>query len=163
MTNFSPDHPKTRKGYFAGKAIENAVYMDHRNLPQRRNAQHKRVRVSFYYPDINENDGESLYPRASNNAFSLAVKLANADTGKLSSLDTLLSSPFFGGSVTYLLNILKFFIPKQESIQMSISRHSDELKEIFETIPGSDSDLLSRSRQVTITCIINSQYCLTHK
>lgn len=150
-------------GYFAGKAIENAVYMDHRNLPQRRNAQHKRVRVSFYYPDINENDGESLYPRASNNAFSLAVKLANADTGKLSSLDTLLSSPFFGGSVTYLLNILKFFIPKQESIQMSISRHSDELKEIFETIPGSDSDLLSRSRQVTITCIINSQYCLTHK
>lgn len=163
MTNFSPDHPKTRKGYFAGKAIENAVYMDHRNLPQRRNAQHKRVRVSFYYPDINENDGESLYLRASNNAFSLAVKLANADTGKLSSLDTLLSSPFFGGSVTYLLNILKFFIPKQESIQMSISRHSDELKEIFETIPGSDSDLLSRSRQVTITCIINSQYCLTHK
>lgn len=137
--------------------------MDHRNLPQRRNAQHKRVRVSFYYPDINENDGESLYPRASNNASSLAVKLANADTGKLNSLDTLLSSPFFGGSVTYLLNILKFFIPKQESIQMSISRHSDELKEIFETIPGSDSDLLSRSRQVTITCIINSQYCLTHK
>ena len=163
MTNFSPDHPKTRKGYFAGKAIENAVYMDHRNLPQRRNAQHKRVRVSFYYPDINENDGESLYPRASNNASSLAVKLANADTGKLNSLDTLLSSPFFWGSVTYLLNILKFFIPKQESIQMSISRHSDELKEIFETIPGSDSDLLSRSRQVTITCIINSQYCLTHK
>lgn len=106
MTNFSPDHPKTRKGYFAGKAIENAVYMDHRNLPQRRNAQHKRVRVSFYYPDINENDGESLYLRASNNAFSLAVKLANADTGKLSSLDTLLSSPFFGGvsnvSVKYL-------------------------------------------------------------
>ena len=109
------------------------------------------MRVSFYYPDINENDGESLYPRASNNAFSLAAKLANADTGKLSSLDKLLSSPFFGGSVTYLLNILKFFIPKQESIQMSISRHSDELKEIFETIPGSDSDLLSRSRQVTIT------------
>lgn len=106
MTNFSPDHPKTRKGYFAGKAIENAVYMDHRNLPQRRNAQHKRVRVSFYYPDINENDGESLYPRASNNAFSLAAKLANADTGKLSSLDKLLSSPFFGGvsnvSVKYL-------------------------------------------------------------
>lgn len=106
MTNFSPDHPKTRKGYFAGKAIENAVYMDHRNLPQRRNAQHKRVRVSFYYPDINENDGESLYPRASNNAFSLAAKLANADTGKLSSLDKLLSSPFFLGvsnvSVNYL-------------------------------------------------------------
>lgn len=106
MTNFSPDHPKTRKGYFAGKAIENAVYMDHRNLPQRRNAQHKRVRVSFYYPDINENDGESLYPRASNNAFSLAAKLANADTGKLSSLDKLLSSPFFLGvsnvSVKYL-------------------------------------------------------------
>lgn len=106
MTNFSPDHPKTRKGYFAGKAIENAVYMDHRNLPQRRNAQHKRVRVSFYYPDINENDGESLYPRASNNAFSLAAKLANADTGKLSSLDKLLSSPFFMGvsnvSVKYL-------------------------------------------------------------
>lgn len=106
MTNFSPDHPKTRKGYFAGKAIENAVYMDHRNLPQRRNAQHKRVRVSFYYPDINENDGESLYPRASNNAFSLAAKLANADTGKLSSLDKLLSSPFFWGvsnvSVKYL-------------------------------------------------------------
>lgn len=106
MTNFSPDHPKTRKGYFAGKAIENAVYMDHRNLPQRRNAQHKRVRVSFYYPDINENDGESLYPRASNNVFSLAAKLANADTGKLSSLDKLLSSPFFLGvsnvSVNYL-------------------------------------------------------------
>lgn len=106
MTNFSPDHPKTRKGYFAGKAIENAVYMDHRNLPQRRYAQHKRVRVSFYYPDINENDGESLYPRASNNAFSLAAKLANADTGKLSSLDKLLSSPFFLGvsnvSVKYL-------------------------------------------------------------
>lgn len=106
MTNFSPDHPKTLKGYFAGKAIENAVYMDHRNLPQRRNAQHKRVRVSFYYPDINENDGESLYPRASNNAFSLAAKLANADTGKLSSLDKLLSSPFFLGvsnvSVKYL-------------------------------------------------------------
>ena len=106
MTNFSPDHPKTRKGYFAGKAIENAVYMDHRNLPQRRNAQHKRVRVSFYYPDINENDGESLYPRASNNTFSLAAKLANADTGKLSSLDKLLSSPFFWGvsnvSVKYL-------------------------------------------------------------
>ena len=80
--------------------------MDHRNLPQRRNAQHKRVRVSFYYPDINENDGEPLYPRASNNAFSLAAKLANADTGKLSSLDKLLSSPFFGGvsnvSVKYL-------------------------------------------------------------
>lgn len=35
----------------------------------------------------------------------------------------------------------------EESIQMSISRHSDELKEIFETIPGSDSDLLSRSTQ----------------
>lgn len=106
MTNFSPDHPKTRKGYFAGKAIENAVYMDHRNLPQRRNAQHKRVRLSFYYPDINENDGESLYPRASNNAFSLAAKLANADIGKLSSLDKLLSSPFFWGvsnvSVKYL-------------------------------------------------------------
>lgn len=106
MTNFSPDHPKTRKGYFAGKAIENTVYMDHRNLPQRRNAQHKRVRVSFYYPDINENDGESLYPRASNNVFSLAAKLANADTGKLSSLDKLLSSPFFLGvsnvSVKYL-------------------------------------------------------------
>ena len=80
--------------------------MDHRNLPQRRNAQHKRVPVSFYYPDINENDGESLYPRASNNAFSLAAKLANADTGKLSSLDKLLSSPFFWGvsnvSVKYL-------------------------------------------------------------
>ena len=82
--------------------------MDHRNLPQRRNAQHKRVRVrvSFYYPDINENDGEPLYPRASNNAFSLAAKLANADTGKLSSLDKLLSSPFFWGvsnvSVKYL-------------------------------------------------------------
>ena len=80
--------------------------MDHRNLPQCRNSQHKRVRVSFYYPDINENDGESLYPRASNNAFSLAAKLANADTGKLSSLDKLLSSPFFWGvsnvSVKYL-------------------------------------------------------------
>ena len=80
--------------------------MDHRNLPQRRNAQHKRVRVSFYYPDMNENDGESLYQRASNNAFSLAAKLANADTGKLSSLDTLLSSAFFWGvsnvSVKYL-------------------------------------------------------------
>ena len=80
--------------------------MDHRNLPQRRNAQHKRVRVSFYYLDINENDGESLYPRASNNAFSLAAKFANADTGKLSSLDKLLSSPFFWGvsnvSVKYL-------------------------------------------------------------
>lgn len=60
----------------------------------------------FISPDINENDGESLYPRASNNAFSLAAKLANADTGKLSSLDKLLSSPFFWGvsnvSVKYL-------------------------------------------------------------
>lgn len=48
----------------------------------------------------------NLFIRASNNAFSLAAKLANADTGKLSSLDKLLSSPFFWGvsnvSVKYL-------------------------------------------------------------
>ncbi|XP_022786492.1 lymphoid-restricted membrane protein-like [Stylophora pistillata] len=35
----------------------------------------------------------------------------------------------------------------EESIQMSISRHSDELKDIFEAIPHSDSELFNRSRQ----------------
>ena len=39
-------------------------------------------------------------------------------------------------------------IDKQESIQLSISRHSDELKEIFEAIPNNDSEVLNRSSEV---------------
>ena len=41
-----------------------------------------------------------------------------------------------------------FAIGKQESIQLSISRHSDELKEIFEAIPNNDTEVLNRSREV---------------
>jgi len=39
-------------------------------------------------------------------------------------------------------------IAKQESIQLSVSRHSDELKEIFEAIPNNDTEVLNRSREV---------------
>ena len=42
----------------------------------------------------------------------------------------------------------RWFSVAQESIQLSVSRHSDELKEIFDAIPMSDMELLNRSRQV---------------
>ncbi|XP_078359785.1 inositol 1,4,5-triphosphate receptor associated 2-like isoform X2 [Oculina patagonica] len=35
----------------------------------------------------------------------------------------------------------------EESVQLSVSRHSDELKEIFDAIPNTDTEVLNRSRQ----------------
>ena len=46
------------------------------------------------------------------------------------------------------LHMLISAIAKQESIQLSVSRHSDELKEIFEAIPNNDTEVLNRSREV---------------
>ena len=45
-------------------------------------------------------------------------------------------------------------IAKQESIQLSVSRHSDELKEIFEAIPNNDAEVLNRSREVLFTAYL---------
>ena len=45
-------------------------------------------------------------------------------------------------------------ITKQESIQLSVSRHSDELKEIFEAIPNNDTEVLNRSREVLFTAYL---------
>lgn len=50
-------------------------------------------------------------------------------------------------STFYLISV----IAKQESIQLSVSRHSDELKEIFEAIPNNDTEVLNRSREVLFT------------